>query len=188
MPAARLKILMLFTAACCVLGCTKRKVHDLFPIPPTTRAVSEFFGCKINGLPFTPKAPSESGLGNCTYRFAYTGDEGYVFQITSNSHQPGCRLETVTIVLDSIELKEGAVYELGSPGSKKLYGLYSVITDCTSEKAEMYTSDAKPGRLQVTKFDSALKYVAGSFSFTVIDASGNEFRISEGLFDQLLTN
>lgn len=174
--------------ACGLPQCTKPKIHDRFPIPPTTRAGSEFFGCKINGLPFTPKAPSVSGLGNCTYKFTYQGDAGYTFEITSNSHELGCRVESITIVLDSIKLEQGRIHLLGDPGTKKKYGTYSRIDDCSGDKLEMHTNDLNGGEVLITKYDSALKFVSGSFFFTVKDSTGNEYRVSEGLFDQVLTN
>lgn len=193
MRCINLKLLPVLLITCSVLlvvftQCTKRKVHDRFPIPPTTHAEREFFGCKINGLPFIPKAPSESGLGSCTYSSAYEGRAGYRFQLVSNSHQSDCGLITVSITLDSIELKEGRTYDLVQAGNKNNYGTYTIVSDCSGDKLEMHTTKDAPGEFRITKFDPALGFVSGSFSFTVKDSSGNNYRISEGLFDQLFTN
>jgi hypothetical protein len=181
-------LLVLVAASLLFAGCSKTKVHDLFPIPPTTHAERQFFGCKINGLPFTPKAPSESGLGSCTYKFTYDGNSGYTFHLVSNSQESGCQLQSVSITLDSIELRQGKSYALGSKGVKKGYASYSILSDCSTDKLEMFTTDDKPGEIFISKYDPNLGFVSGTFFFFVYDSAGTEYRVSEGLFDQLFTN
>jgi hypothetical protein len=181
-------LLVLLAASVLFAGCSKPKVHDLFPIPPTTHPEREFFECKINGLRFTPRAPSASRLGSCTYGFTYHGTSGYTFHLVRNSQESGCRFRSVSITLDSIQLRQGKSYALGSKGAKKSYASYSKITDCTEDKLEMFTTDDKPGEIFISYYDSTVGFVAGSFFFSVFDSAGTEYRVAEGLFDQLITN
>lgn len=171
-----------------IAGCTKGKVHDFFPRPATTHEVREFFGCRINGLSFIPKASSESLLGNCTYKNVYGNPSGWTFQITSNRQESACRTISVSITLDSIELQEGKTYLLGTEGSKKNYAMYSIIPDCLQDKLELYTKDDKPGQITISKYDVDRGFVSGTFFYSVQDANGKVYRVSEGIFDKRLTN
>jgi hypothetical protein len=52
----------------------------------------------------------------------------------------------------------------------------------------MFTTDDKPGEIFISKYDPNLGFVSGTFFFFVYDSAGTEYRVSEGLFDQLFTN
>jgi hypothetical protein len=164
--------------------CRKPTVHYLRPVVLYTPDSREFFGCRINGKPFSPVAPDSSALGTCSYSPFYQGDSGWVFTLTGNRHEDNCAYYTVSITLDSVLLEEGKTYRLGTPGSKKNYGSYSFITGCSQRKIEMFSFDERPGIISIIKLDPIKKIVTGTFDFRVRDENGLVYRMSDGAFDR----
>ena len=109
-------VILLYCFTLFFMHCTKRKVHDLHPRPQSTFESREIVECLINGRTFRPMAIDSASMGSCTYRQAYTGDAGYIFELTSNMHESPCVFSSITIYLDSIELRQGIYYSLGTPG------------------------------------------------------------------------
>lgn len=170
------------------IQCTKPKVHYLRPILSVTPESRELFGCRINGKPFAPMAVDSSSMGRCVYHQVYNGEAGYRFEITGNRHESACGFFSLSIILDSVEVRRGQGYELGSPGAKKNFAKYFIVRDCSQGSEEIYTSDEIPGILIITKFDENKKIVHGTFDFKMKDANGNLYRISDGIFDRHFAN
>jgi hypothetical protein len=164
--------------------CTKPTVHYLRPVVLVSPDSREFFGCRINGHPFSPVAPDSSALGSCTYTPYYRGDSGWVFKISGNRHEEDCAHYTVSITLDSVHLEVGKTYHLGSPGPKKNYGSYAFVPGCSRQKVELFSFDERPGIITITKLDRNKKIVTGTFDFRVRDQNGFIFRMSDGAFDR----
>lgn len=167
-----------------VAACTKPKVHYLQPVVSVTPDSRELFGCRINGRPYSPEALDSSSLGGCTYTQFYADRTGKVFQIFGDRHETGCRFFSLGIMLDSIELKVGTRYVLGTPGTKKNYGWYFITDECGEPRSELYTSDDLYGEVIIDMFDPVRKIVRGSFGFHMKDKDGNIYRVSDGIFDR----
>ena len=170
------------------MRCTKPKIHYLRPIVLATPDSRELFGCRINGNPFSPQATDSASMGSCTNRKVYNNASGYRFEITANRHESACRFFSLSIVLDSVEVRRGQAYALGSPGAKKNYARYSFISDCSQGSKELYTADDLPGIVVITKYDTLKKVVHGTFDFKIKDHLGNIYRISDGIFDRHFKN
>lgn len=165
--------------------CTKPTIHYLRPTILITPDSRELFGCRINGKPFEPLAKDSATMGNCNYTAeVYRGDSGAVFQIKGNRFEQTCGFYTVGITLDSVYLRRGETYILGSPGLKKHYGSYTINTDCSQTAEELFTSDDTPGIITITKFDQNKKVITGTFDFKVKDKNGYVYRMSDGVFDR----
>jgi hypothetical protein len=179
--------IVFYSLALVLAGCTKPKVHNLRPIVMVTAESRELFGCRINGKPFSPMASDSALLGNCTYARTYDGEQGFTFQISGNRQESHCEFASVTITLDSIELKADTVYKLGTPGVRKNFAEYFVIKDCALTGKSLYTSDDLYGELTITRLDTFKKVVNGSFDFKMRDENGNIIRMSDGIFDKHYT-
>lgn len=184
----RLRTLLTLLVLSAFTRCTKPAVHYLRPIPMITRDSRELFGCRINGIPFSPLATDSSSLGTCTYRKAYDTKEGFIFRINGDRHESACAFSSVTIVLDSIGLEEGKTYTLGSPGAKKNYAVYFIVKECGNTGEQMTTADDLYGYVKIDRVNHEKQIVTGSFDFNVRDENGNLFRMSDGVFDRHYTN
>src|ERR1700755_890135 len=120
--------LFLLVALIPFLQCTKPTIHYLRPIVLVTPDSRELFGCRINGIPYSPQASDSASLRTCYYTQVYSGDSGYVFSITGNRFETACEFFSVTIMLDSSYLRRGKAYRLGTPGAGKNYGAYFMNT------------------------------------------------------------
>src|SRR5688500_10076117 len=74
-------LLVYFLVAMSFVQCTKPTIHDLHPVVLFTPESREFFGCRINGKSYSPKAADSASLGRCTYISTYAGNAGGVFNI-----------------------------------------------------------------------------------------------------------
>jgi hypothetical protein len=167
--------------------CTKT-VYDRRSRSTQTPESREFFGCRVNGMPFLSEASTGDVQGSCTYVTKYKDDYG-VFQIYSDRSGTDCRSYTVGITLDSVQLEEGKTYFMGTQGSKKKFGSYFFTPGCAQSRVDVYTNDTiRPAQITITKFDPIKKVIMGTFYFVVSDDKGNEFRISDGIFDRHYTN
>lgn len=169
-------------------GCTKTVVHRRQSLTTNDPEKKEFFTCRINNVPYTPRGVGQATPGNCKYEFVYSGNSGWSFQLSADRYLTECRNFTVGITLDSVELREGRTYVLGTAGAQKNFGMYFLTTDCSPGKVELFTDDDKPGEITITKFDPDKGTVAGTFSFVVFDANGHAYRITNGIFERHFTN
>lgn len=164
--------------------CTKPKVHYLRRLPPSTFESREAFTCRINGRAFIPKAVDAVSLGSCTYTKEYSGDEGYIFEITANQHEHSCIFYSITLKLDSVELRQGRSYTLGTPGRRKNSGSYFFIKGCGDDGTKLYTSDDLQAEVFITRIDTIKKLVVGTFDIKIRDSAGAIYRMSDGFFDR----
>ena len=170
------------------IQCSK-SVNYNRPRPGTVTPDSrEFFGCIINGHPFNPQANEQVTNGICKYASVYSGNSGWLFQITGELQESPCRSFIVSITLDSVVLEKGKTYTLGSRGARKNYGSYAFITECSQSLVELFTTDDLKGEVTITKVDNVKKIVTGTFEFWVKDANDFIYRISDGIFDRHYSN
>lgn len=164
--------------------CTKPKVHYLRDLPRSTFESRETFTCRINGRGFIPKAVDAASKGSCTYRKEYSGDEGHIFEITANQHELSCVFYSISITLDSVELRQGRSYTLGTPGKRKNYASYFFVERCGDDGRRIFTSDDLQAEVFITRIDTAKKLVVGSFDIKIRDSAGITYRMSDGFFDR----
>jgi hypothetical protein len=168
-------------------GCTKPIIHNLPSLVTETPESREFFGCRINGIPYSP-ASAQSVQGRCYYGSVYSGDMGWVFQINGDRRESDCKTFSVGITLDSTVLKQGKTYSLGKEGLQKNFGSYFITAGCWEQRVELYSNDSIPGQVTITEYDPDKRVVTGTFSFVVLDKFGNVYRISDGIFDRHYIN
>lgn len=164
--------------------CTKPKVHYLRPLPPSTFESRELFECRVNGRYFRARATDSASLGSTTYFTAYSGEQGFRFEITANMHESSCVFSSITIHLDSIELKQGRSYILGTPGPKKNHATYFYVSGCSQDGKRLFTSDDLFSEVFITRVDFRKKVVLGTFDFRMKDSTGREVRFADGFFDR----
>lgn len=163
--------------------CTKT-IHDRRSRVTVTPESREFFGCRVNGIDFVSEASTGNVSGFCTYMITYEKTAGYTFELFSDKSETICKTSTVGITLDSVQLVEGKRYDLGSRGDKKNYGTYILVPECFHEKIEMNTVDGLDNYVIIQTLDTVKKVVTGIFNFSVSDAQGNTYQITDGIFDR----
>lgn len=165
--------------------CTKT-IHDRRSRATVTPESREYFGCRVNGSGFVTEARNNNVSGSCSYVSSYR-NTAKTFQIFSNRFHNSCKNSTVGITLDSVELVAGKRYNLGIPGAKANYGTYFLVPDCGQDRIEMNTFGETNNYIIIKSFDPIKKVVTGTFNFTVRDAQGNRYQITDGIFDRHFT-
>lgn len=165
--------------------CTKT-VHDRRSRATVTPESREYFGCRVNGAGFVTEARNNNVSGSCTYVSSYR-NTSKTFQILSDRFHSSCSNSTVGITLDSVELVAGKRYNLGVPGEKANYGSYFLVPGCGQDRIQMNTFGETENYIIIKSFDPIKKVVTGTFNFTVKDAQGNRYQITDGIFDRHFT-
>jgi hypothetical protein len=169
-------------------SCTKT-IHDRRSRATVTPDSREYFGCRVNGADFVSEASTGNVSGSCVYKSAYSDTTIKLFRIMSNNFSVDCAMGTVAITLDSIELKAGETYLLGSPGTGKNYARYSYVLNCSSDLVELSTSDNDDlrGKVTIKSIDKKKQVIKGTFFFTLHGNNGEFFQITDGIFDRHFT-
>lgn len=177
----------LLAAAFNISACTKTIVHDRRRNVTDSPESREFFGVLVNGRGFVSEAATNNVSGYCTYTLNYPGEAGHTFKIFSDYRVDDCGSITVGIVLDSVELRPGATYTLGTPGVKKFSGTYMNVP-CAQSRVDLFTNDSvRPAQLMIKRVDTVKHIVTGTFTFVVEDEFGTQYQISDGTFDRHYT-
>jgi hypothetical protein len=185
-PAAYLSLALL-AAAFIISACTKTVIHDRRRNVTDSPESREFFAVLVNGKGFVSEAATNNVSGYCTYTSTYKGDAGHTFKIFSDYRVNDCSSITVGIVLDSVELKPGTTYTLGTPGVKKFSGAY-LNAPCSQSRIDLFTSDSvRPAHIMIKRIDTVKHIVTGTFTFVVQDEFGTQYQISDGTFDRHYT-
>jgi hypothetical protein len=177
----------LLAAVFIISACTKTVIHDRRRNVTDSPESREFFAVLVNGKGFVSEAATNNVSGYCTYTPTYKGKAGNTFKIFSDYRVNDCSSITVGIVLDSVELKPGATYSLGTPGEKKFSGTY-LNSPCSQSRIDLFTSDAvTPAYITIKRIDTVKHVVTGIFTFVVEDQFGTQYQISDGTFDRHYT-
>ncbi len=178
--------ILLFTAICCMQSsCKKDKTDD--GLPPLTFEGKNTIGCKINGVPWTPKGISGGGViiypTSGGYYAVFNSPLIHIWIKTSdpsneidlfikNSNSPNYLLPNKFLCNQNTNS-----LPFGS-GEKQTYGLYRV------NSKEYITDNSHTGWIEVIKSDSVNKIISGRFEFDVYNSSdGKVYKITEGRFD-----
>jgi hypothetical protein len=180
-------LLALTIAGFVISACTKTIVHDRRRNVTDSPESREFFAVLVNGRGFVSEAATNNVSGYCTYSSNYAGKAGHTFKIFSDYRIDDCGSITVGIVLDSVELRPGMTYTLGTPGAKKFSGAY-LSAPCSQSRVDLFTNDSvRPAHIMIKRVDTVKHVVTGTFTFVVQDEFGTQYQISDGTFDRHYT-
>lgn len=146
--------------------CNKDDV--ILPLPAETQTGANTFGCKINGVIYTPR-----GSGNC-YKFLiqyYKSDSTLLIKTNE-----GCGAG-LNIYLEKVfEIKD---YQIFMPLANAF--LYS--NSNTSCNWFDRTNSIQSGTITITRFDLPNKVVSGRFNGILKQSGCPDINITEGRFD-----
>jgi len=146
--------------------CNKDDV--ILPLPAETQTGANTFGCKLNGVIYTPR-----GSGNC-YKFLiqyYKSDS--LLAINTNK---GC-VSGLSIFLKGVyETKD---YTISAPVFNSFYYNTSETICNRFER----TNSIQSGTIAITRFDLPNKIVSGKFNGILKLSGCPDVNISEGRFD-----
>lgn len=177
-------LLRSFSAAIIVmfsLNCTKT-VHDRRPTATNSPESREYFGFVLNGRYFISEERRGNVSGDCSYADTY--NTASVFRINSNHSAPNCVGGTIEIILDSVNIKEGNRYVLGTPGRKKNFLTCSFVSECSKPAVQLATKDGLFGYIKITKYRPDINVMSGVFSCIVTNDDGISYQIADGYFDR----
>ncbi|MBS1758835.1 MAG: hypothetical protein JST23_01830 [Bacteroidetes bacterium] len=148
------------------------KKNDIIPqLPAETQSGANTFGCKINGVIYTPR-----GSGNC-YKFLiqyYKSDS--LLAINTNN---GC-ISGLSIFLKGVyETKD---YTIFAPVFNSFY--YST-NETICNKFDR-TNSLQTGTITITRFDLPNKIVSGRFNGVLKQSGCPDVNITEGRFDFIM--
>lgn len=172
-------ILMMF-----FYGCTKT-VHDRRPTTTDTPEARESFGFNLNGRYFKSEERTGNVSGSCSYREKFSS--GSTFRIQANHSARNCASNSIEIILDSVDIKEGTRYAFGTPGPGKNYLVVSSVIECDGSPATFTSSDDNFGYVIITRFQPHKNVISGSFSCIGKNEFGVTFQIADGYFDRHFT-
>jgi hypothetical protein len=166
-------------------NCTKT-VHDRRPTSTDTPESREYFGFVLNGRHFISEASTNNVSGTCTFT-ADTHGAASTFKIESSHSAPNCVGGTIEITLDSVEIKEGASYQLVKPGRGKNFLICFFANQCSKPALELTTRDNSFGFIKIKKYRPDIKVISGVFSCIVTSDEGISYQIADGYFDRHYT-
>lgn len=165
-------------------NCTKT-VHDRRPTATNTPESREYFGFVLNGRHYISEASTNNVSGTCTFTSISTS--AITFKIESSHSAPNCVGGTISITLDSVELKEGETYVLGTPGARKNYLTCFFANQCSKPAVELATKDNLFGFIKIKKYRPDIKVIQGVFSCIVTNGKDVTYQIADGYFDRHYT-
>jgi hypothetical protein len=174
-----LLLLITFLLSSCNNDDDKPKT-ELDKLPPATQTGAQTFGCLIDGKAFVPPKFG-SNSPNAFYQFvggAYTLG-------MSASIDGGPQMKSILMGGLDVQTLTTTIYQLKSEESGNFLAKYLIGGGITYTGI---TTDTKPGRLTITRFDPITFIISGTFEFTVLDDNGAEINITDGRFDMQYTN
>lgn len=172
--------LLTFTAVFFLLIIAGCKKDPLSRLPGATQTGADTFGCLVDGMAFYPKAPLFSFGTTLSVEFGQRNF--HVHALMKVDKKTVYYYFTVDLATDSISLKQGMTYPLGSISKDKFIGKYSLAKEYPDEK-DYQTGDSYKGRLTVTKIDSIKRFISGTFSFDASTNQGETAHVTDGRFD-----
>jgi hypothetical protein len=176
--ASAVFIMMLF------YGCTKT-VYDRRSRSTQTPESREYFGFILNGRGFKSEESTGNVSGSCTYKEKFSS--GSIFRIQANHSAPECISNSIEIILDSVDIKEGSRFVFGTPGPGKNYLVCNAVTECSNGTATLTSKDNNFGYIKITKFNADLRVITGVFACIVSNDNGLTYIIADGYFDRHFT-
>ena len=152
-------------------------------LPPATTKGANTFGCLVNGKVFVPYNSSilYRKLINVSCFPAINGN-GFTFFITAEYHLDN-EIKDVSIATDSAVIKGVGTYNLGSENSSdSLFGGYSDYGNNVGI-LDYKTDSVHSGQLIITRFDSTMRIVSGTFAFDCFNKDAGIVHVTQGRFD-----
>lgn len=165
-------------------NCTKT-IHDRRPTTTNSPESREYFGFVLNGRHYISEARTNNVSGTCT--FTAISNSAMTFKIESSHSAPDCVGGTIEITLDSVEIKEGTNYKLGTPGARKNYLTCFFANQCSKPAVQLATRDNSFGFIKIKKYRPDIKVIQGVFSCIVTNDHGITYQIADGYFDRHYT-
>ena len=172
-------ILMLVTMISC-----KKELGD--KLPPLTFEGKNTFGCKIDGISWTPK-----GINGWAF-LVYPTSGGYYAEYNSplvhiliETNDPGGHIDLYIKNYNSYNHLKPGTYLLNKKTSSLPFGYgiqHSYGTYWTNDK-EYITDSLHTGWIELIKSDSVNSIVSGRFAFDAYNANGKTYKITDGRFD-----
>jgi hypothetical protein len=149
-------------------GCSKEEApkDPVDSLPPITQTGENTFAYLINGEPF----------------FTTRNERGADYVLNTLTIYGFNQSET-GIILTGLEIKD-AISEQQYSLQSRMEGKFSALyLERGGLDLRLKTTDQRPGRIIITRFDLNEFIVSGTFEFTVEDDSGNLYEITDGRFD-----
>lgn len=166
-------------------GCRKsNSPTDRLPHP--THSGLNTMGCTVNGKLFIPQEPATDPTP--FYSVSLVGSPGPDLYMTWKQKTNACPIYGISITLDSVNLQQGFVYDLGAnPDTGRSQGLHTQWAGYTQFGCNgMYVYATTPqvtGQTTITWYDPGTGVIAGTFWFDAIDAGGDTVHVRDGRFD-----
>jgi hypothetical protein len=180
----QLAILTIFIVTLLFTACKKEPGDNL---PQLTFEGKNTFGCKIDGVSWTPK-----GIYGWTF-IDYPTSGGYfaeynkpLVHVWIKTNDPGGHIDLYIKNYDSYNYLKPGKYVLNKNTSSRPfgYGIYHSYGMYWVNDKEYITDSLHTGWIELIKSDSVNKIVSGRFEFDAYNATnGKIYKITEGTFD-----
>ena len=175
------------TLSCCDKDDDKTPLEQL---PPATTTGANTAGCLVNGQAFLPKGRSQFGpILSCFYQ---RDQDGYHLGL-SITEKGSNENKSVGIATNSEQLVENITYNLVARTSDvnnnyiSNFGQFIINSNIYSSN-QFYTTNLLTGELKITKLNTQLKIISGTFWYDAINSDGEKVEIREGRFDMRYVN
>ena len=164
--------------------CKKADQAPADQLPPATQTGAGTFGCLVNGQPWTP-----NGFVGLSTNYAVTYDPGYLggaLQVKTYRYTGANDdvYQAMTFGAAGVTGPGAHAFPLAGPNGI-YYADYGQLAPCRyfgSLPVPLYQT----GTLTLTRFDLTQGIVAGTFSFTMVQAGCDTLKITQGRFDKKL--
>ena len=184
------KILFVLTLLL-LLGCSKDNSSNdpVDRLPAATTTGANTAGCLVNGQVLLPKG---NGFGGPILSCFYQQDlDGFHLGL-SISNKTNNILKTIRMSLNPNQLVENNTYSLvkridnGSSYTSN-FGVYTIYSDTTSDNI-FETNVLIIGEIKITKLNTTLRIISGTFWYDAINPQGEVVQVREGRFDMRYVN
>jgi hypothetical protein len=185
-------LLFLFATLLTLFSCSKDDNKSQKPIdqlPPATQVGANTAGCLVNGEAFLPKGTSLGGpILSCFYQ---RNQYGYHLGLSINQKSSG-QVKTVQFGANPNQLVENTTYSLVAMKDNTFsyisnFGEYYILS-INDGDTNYYTTDIVTGELKITKLDSQLNIISGTFWYDAVNVNNEKVQVRSGRFDMHYVN
>ncbi|MBS1737490.1 MAG: hypothetical protein JSS98_12905 [Bacteroidetes bacterium] len=167
--------LIILMAASCRKNKPSKPLTELEKLPPITQTGANTFGCLLNGKAWIPGG---GGVFDNVFSVQYDPTfQGGRFSIKTKKIEENY---TTYLTINADSIHNSGTYPLYK--KSKFWIFYS---DIKSNECSFETINDEPikGYLTISKFDTSMRIVSGTFSFSVSTSKCGLIEASEGRFD-----
>ena len=176
-----------FSLSCCNKDENKTPIEQL---PPATTTGANTAGCLVNGVAFLPKGSSQFGPTlSCFYQQLQDGYHLGLSIVEKGTNENG----QVVISLNPNELVENRTYILVAKvydsNNDNISNFGEFAIDSNINSGILYrTKNSFSGELKITKLNTQLRIISGTFWYDAYDVNSNKVEVREGRFDMRYVN